>query len=358
MSTEKSTLRWMIELFAWITGTLVLLTAPVAWIAWSSKRPDPNLYVVRNAEWAGVEIEIQTDWHSTPWGWIRSFREEKLGWLPRTGLAPLHRTFGRLPTWKDRLTHISAIRVSQPEISPEHLVRLQRLLQVGGKFHLATVNLANSGIAATTLQPLGECPELQILNLENCRVTDAMLASLAPCRQLKSLDLKGTRVTGEGLKTLSLLPELAQLNLQNCPLLPGATRHLAGMASLQGLDLGGTAVDDQGCRDLAGLKKTTRLGLAGTQVGDAGAMELATLSSLVHLDLSGTAISDAGAMALARLPQLSHLNLARTRITGKALAALAAAPLLRWLDLHDCPGVFPEAIETLRQQRPDLMVLR
>ncbi len=356
MSSEKSTLRWMIELFAWISLAAILLAMPVAWLVWSSKRVDPNLYAVRNAEWAGAQIDLSAESSDTPWGRICRFRSEHLGWLPHTGVAPFHRF--NLPTWRDNLVSLSAVRLSQREISPEHQLRLHKLLRIGGRFHLKTVNLANSGIDAMTLQALAECPELQTLSLENCPVTDPMLAFLAPCNHLETLDLTGTKVTGDGLAVLRRMPKLVLLNLRKTALQPTATRHLGWLGSLQELDLGGTAIGDLSCRDLAGLKSLVRLSLDGAKVGDTGVAELASLKSLVYLDLSDTAVTDAGASALASLPQLSHLKLSRTSITSRTLEALAAVPLLHNLDLRGCAGVSEKAVAALQKRHPDLHVWR
>ena len=359
MSTEKSTLRWMIELFAWISLGVILLGGPVAWVLWSSKRLDSNLYVVRNAEWAGAAIEVTVGEQSTAWGWIHNFRAEKLSWFPKTGLAPLERTFGRLPTYRETVTEMHAVRLHQAEISPAHLKRLQQLLQLGCRFKLETVNLASSGIDAATVAEIGGCKDLKMLNLENCPVTDAMLASLARCGALKSLDLGGSKVTGEGLGVLASLKGLIRLNLRNVRLRPEvAARSFAVFADLEELDLGATAVDDQVCREIARIPRLIRLSLDGTKVGDAGVAALARPSPLVYLDLSGTAVTDVGAAKLAALPQLSHLKLARTGITGKTLEALAALPLLRWLDLRECPGVSAESIAALQKKCPDLTILR
>lgn len=359
MSTEKSTLRWMIELFAWISLGVILLATPIAWIHWSSKRLDPNYYAVRNAEWFGVSTDISTSYRFTAWGWIRDFRSQSLSWLPRTGLAPTERLFGRLPTWRDKLDDMHSLRLSQRELSPEHQIRLQKLLQVGGKFRLKTVNLTNTGIDAATMKALGECKDLSILELKNCPVEDAMLPPLARCGALKFLDLGGTKVTGEGLGALVSLRELSRLNLRKAPLRSAAVaRRFSAFKDLEDLDLGDTAVDDQVCRDIARLPRLARLSLDGTNVGNVGAVELASIRSLVYLDLSGTAVTDAGAMALDVMPQLSHLKLNRTGITEKTLEAIAAAPQLRWLELHDCAGVSEEAIAALQKKRPELTIQR
>ncbi len=82
---------------------------------------------------------------------------------------------------------------------------------------------------------------------------------------------------------------------------------------------------------------------------------LLAFTELTSLRLTGTAITDNGLKHLMRFPRLSELALNDTPITDSGLMELAACKSLNKVDVRGT-GVTPEAVTSLREARPGLIV--
>lgn len=78
---------------------------------------------------------------------------------------------------------------------------------------------------------------------------------------------------------------------------------------------------------------------------------------LTRISLYGSQITDATVMRLADLPHLSELGLQGTNITNASLAHLARMRSLRnvWLTVGD--SLSADAVQRLKERRPDLNVV-
>jgi Predicted membrane protein len=81
------------------------------------------------------------------------------------------------------------------------------------KQQLVWLKMGNTGVGDSTLQVIGQCPNLTVLQLNNTSVTDKGLAFLQPLSALQSLNLVGTAVSAAGLEQLKGLQQLQSVYL-------------------------------------------------------------------------------------------------------------------------------------------------
>jgi hypothetical protein len=181
----------------------------------------------------------------------------------------------------------------------------------------------------------------------SCGITSAGLASLAPLTMLQELRIivhsKGRPADGaltEGL--VGLLPQLTALQHLSC--------HTAD-------------IDADALRTLYAartLESLQRLDLRDCEEGvdDACLVVIARLASLQQLRVARCVrITDAGLQALAPLGALQELGLnGLPLITDEGLKALAPLTALRYLNVSCCDGITDECHDTIRNERPGLML--
>ncbi len=222
------------------------------------------------------------------------------------------------------------------------------------------VSLRDSATNDETLTHIAKLKKLQYVGLRKTNVTDAGVARLGHLSELKGLDVTETTVSIEGLKPL------AHLKLDN-------------------LGFGKSAADVEGAAPELSLM-FPKLESYSFAPGSVPTSALAAVAKAWHKlnDLKFATFTrfddDAFQSVGPSLPELEQLFVFQTKITDNHLAQLAQCKKLRELNLELCPEITdasiphlqaikslkvvylkqtkitPDAITSLKKQRPDLSV--
>ena len=188
------------------------------------------------------------------------------------------------------------------------------------------IDLVN--VSIVTLSPLVDLPNLRVLRIRNTnphRSGGGMpldLAALAQCQHLTVLELPGHNI--RSLEGVEWLP------------------------NLRTLDLSSSRVED--IAPLARLPALTSLKLRHTRLANIDS--LASVATLQHLDIAHTRVPDI--TALRGLTALQTLDLRATLVDD--LSALHQMSSLTQVVVQRL-SVAPEAIESLRDARPELEIV-
>lgn len=259
------------------------------------------------------------------------------------------------------------------------------LAKLAGIKSLQKLSLSNCAITNEGLAHLAGLTGLQDLNLTLTPVSDAGLAHLAALTELRNLGLASTQCTGSGFSHLKALKKLENVNFHFTPLNDEGLRAISEVGVSGRLWFGHTHFTDTGAASLAALKNLKICGLGSkekassgeavaaltglTQLEDlslldnqadlAGIAHAVKIKSLRRLDLSyAPEADDAALKVIAALPALEDFSIGGSaKITGEGLLALAEAPKLKKLSVGKMKGVTPEAVETLKQKRPELEIV-
>jgi len=209
------------------------------------------------------------------------------------------------------------------------------------------------------LKHIKKLEKLDTLLLNRTAITDKGLADLAALSQLKRLQISGTRVKGPGLRHLLELPKLESLGLDKLPLSDEHIVPLLRIKSLEGLGLSQRYSDPQLVQFMLNVPEELMPSIK--ELHALGATFGRDEEGVMVLDVSVPRFTDSHVKLLKYLyVKCNHIRLADTRITDKALDDLRGMPhirMLRKLDLTDTQ-VTDEAIERLKQQVPDIEVVR
>lgn len=206
------------------------------------------------------------------------------------------------------------------------------------------------------LAAIGTLPDLEILLLGGTNVDDAGILPLRELPRLTTLGLRRTLVTDETLRHLSRLPNLETLYLSETSVSDSGMEHLATMDGLRRLALAKTRVTASGISRLQPLTSLDRLWLDGIPITDDN-LEIISRSfpRLQVLFIGDSRVTDAGIAELSRLSELAALSLENLPITDVSVPVLAGAEKLKRVNLRGT-DLTPAGLETLEQQRPDLLV--
>jgi len=112
------------------------------------------------------------------------------------------------------------------------------------------------------------------------------------------------------------------------------------------------AVTDDWLACLEGCSSLRRLSLQNCAITNAG------LVHLRRLDLSNAQVNDGCLRKAAALPALEEILIGGPTLTREGLLALAACKSLKKIALGQMKEVSADDIESLRQQRPDIQVIK
>ena len=101
-------------------------------------------------------------------------------------------------------------------------------------------------------------------------------------------------------------------------------------------------------------KKIERLQLCSPGIGDNGLGHLKGLTNLNFLNTGKSNITDAGLKQLANLNKLNRIIIRGGHFTDESLKFLQKLPALETLDLTSDTAFSNEAIQNLKNNRPDI----
>jgi hypothetical protein len=185
-------------------------------------------------------------------------------------------------------------------------------------------------------RPPAQLPrELAIANLRT--LGEVEIDETRPDRPVVKVSLRGRRVTDTTMDLVGELPELRSLTLADTRVTDVGIRRVHNLSKLQWLTLDGVAITDSGLCWLASLKNLEGLMLADTLIDGTGLKYLKPLDRLRNLFIEGTLVN---ADALVLLPGLTQLALLKTRLTDRGLEFLKGLPNLKELNLEDNTATF------------------
>ena len=275
---------------------------------------------------------------------------------------------------------------------------IQRL---GGKVahdsagNITAVNLSSTWVSDTELLELASLPKLERLDLSHTRISDEGLLHLRPARQIRDLNLLyAEQITDLGLNAIKNWTNLKRLNVRGTRI-SDPTLAIAGkLTQLESLDIANTGMTDVGLDALVPLTNLKHLALGRSRFSDEAISVVRVLTTLESLDLSGprgvarNQRNEAGTIpatlvqAIAELKDLRTLKLGHNqisadelrilapalgkleklglescaRIDDEALTVIAGWKSLKYVDVQETK-VTPAAVEELRKQRPQLVIL-
>ncbi|MFN4261167.1 MAG: sigma-70 family RNA polymerase sigma factor [Gemmataceae bacterium] len=229
-----------------------------------------------------------------------------------------------------RATALKTLRVSDPNLTDEHLAQLKGLEQLETLW--LSGNFSDAGLAH-----LKGLENLQSLSLVRCpNITNKGLEHLKGMKGLTSLALETVPITDEGVAALKETPNLKRLTLRDVALTDTGMEHLKYLRGLRTLHL--QLIRGYGASGI-GVVGGPPLKLEVQAVGnvtDAGLVHLQTLPELTELTLMSEGVTDKGMATLGELTQLRELWLSSTKVTEKGLAQLKGLRELEKLQLRGC----------------------
>lgn len=202
---------------------------------------------------------------------------------------------------------------------------------------------APSAAEVSAKAELGKLGALVVMDSDRAHVAGVNLATLQAPEKI-----------AEAVKLLPALTQINSLNAEGTGIGDGDMAEIAKLTSLRDLVLSHTKITDSEFEKLQSLKNLQALHVADTAITNASISTVGRLTSLAVLDLSGTKITG-NFTPLQNLAKLNWLVLRNLSLDAAALTSLSDCKSLRRLSLNDtkCP---PEAVETLRKERPDLSI--
>jgi hypothetical protein len=170
---------------------------------------------------------------------------------------------------------------------------------------LVKVALRGSRVTDSTLELLGELPEVSELKLEDTRVTDAGIRQLQCLTELEHLYLDGVEITDAGLAELTSLRKLESLALMDTRIDGTGLNCLKSFDRLRFLAIEGPLATVDGLGRCSGL---TELALSATRLTDERLGFLRNLPNIEYLRLFDDTVSFRGLLALRALPRLKQLG--------------------------------------------------
>lgn len=210
------------------------------------------------------------------------------------------------------------------------------------------------------LATLGKLRNVQFIRLWDGPRDSEIATMLEPLKTLLEVDITSASVGDKTCRSLSALPILRDIRLcskRSTEITDTGLQYLAGMNSLATLVVHGEEITDEGVRHLAACRNLEVLDLAGTRITDEGLQALADLPRLYELVIRSTRISDEALRVLANCKSLRMLDVSKTDITDRGLEYVRDWPELDVLYVTDT-RVSDEGIESLKEARPDLVVVR
>jgi hypothetical protein len=215
---------------------------------------------------------------------------------------------------------------------------------------------ANSWLSDDDLRRLAKARTLVEVQT-SVKSGDKALVPLASLGRLKSITLKGgVSFTSQALKTLApILPNLELLDLSPSFILDEGIADLSACRRLKSLTL--DTISPTGLASLKDLKELVSLSLEDAAITDDALVNLQGLINLKTLNLGNSNISDAGLEHLVGLKKLEELTIAGGTVTDAGLIAIRKLPALKKLDIQEGWKVTPEALATIRQDLPNLVIV-
>jgi hypothetical protein len=315
---------------------------------------------------------------------------ERLARLPTLRRLAFIRSEGRMPLTDTGLAALARL----PHLQALELVGAEAVTSRGLRHLLACRELESLAGSDTTLDDaalelLPAMPALRRLDLTGTRTFGARgLAAVARCAAVRELVLVGcTQLEAADVAGLGRLTSLTKLDLTRAGRAAGdvALQGLRSLAELRELRLAEGAITAAGAPAFASLGRLTTLDLSGNdRLASDGLRWLPASLEVLHLDRCGSLDARVGPLLRERLPALRTLSVAGSAwLDDAGLAALLDLPRLQLLDVKDCAGptaaslppvvaaralrqldasrcpwLSDAAAAELRQQRPDLEVVR
>lgn len=262
------------------------------------------------------------------------------------------------------------------------------LTELVGHRSLGELRISSAEVSDAALQGLTTLPNLRSLGLRGVRsFGDAGMQAIAACRGLESLDLSGcTQLTTDALARIGALREMKWLRLATLPeLRDRALMPLRNLRSLREVDLSGGPFTSMGLQAFTDTLVLTKVVLADCREITSGSL-LYLPRSVQEIDLGQCPALDATAAGLLRdgfpalhtvrlwgaawlddaaltklleVPALKHLTIGDcSSLTPVHVAAIRAATTLRHLDATRSPCFTDDEVALLREDRPDLTIVR
>ncbi len=216
--------------------------------------------------------------------------------------------------------------------------------------NLESINLAETGMAAISLQPLSGLKLVKFLGLNGSRLSAAELAPVGGISSLESLLVERLDLKSHTLDFLPKLRNLRNLQLAGAKLPPSALTMIAGMSTLNSLDLAGTDVTSETIVALGGIKELRMLGLDDTSISAEVFENMKPFSALEELRLRGKAVrvGETGIKAILKTcPSLRTLNLTPGDMGATGASLLGEFKQLTTLRLSDAKALKSHDVSAL-----------
>jgi len=260
------------------------------------------------------------------------------------------------------LSNLKHLNVGASTASPITDVGLSHLkgLKLLEELHIAGQGITDEGMAY--IAELTNLKDLLLMTgpLNQGRLTGAGLSSLTRLRSLEKLYLNQTDMTLTDLTQIGKLPNLTNLDVTQI-------HHgnnfldISGLTKLKHLSINLTRPDvfvDEDLACLARLKNLEWLQIGPREFSDLGIGYLRNLTEMERLGIGGPDLTDKGLVYLARMQKLNHLTINDGQITDAGLAHLEGLKAIGYLNITSRQRFSPAALQRLRQQLPNLTMLR
>ena len=250
---------------------------------------------------------------------------------------------------------IESIDLTDSRISDTDIQPLKNLSK------LKSVNLTNVPISGAALEAFTELPALEELILDGTQVGNDVAPHLLEMENLQTVSLRKTGITDQIFKSLAEMPQLTRLHVDGNRILLG--KEFARLveegkfAKLRVLTVDGSQFGLYGFQSASQLNALERLSVTDSGFHDAALGEVAGCEALREFSADSTSVSDAGVEELQNLRSLKVLHLRNCpAITNDSLKTLRQMKSLERVDLSGT-SCTPEGLKSLQNQLPETVVV-